>query len=47
MTLEGGNIEILVAVTAPVAAWLASRGTRGRRVAWIWNVIGILSHVRY
>jgi hypothetical protein len=43
MTLEGGNIEILVAVTAPVAAWLVSRGTPGRRIAWLWNVIGILS----
>jgi hypothetical protein len=43
MTLEGGNIEILVALTAPVAAWLVSRSTAGRRVAWIWNVIGILS----
>ncbi|OTP66156.1 hypothetical protein [Caballeronia sordidicola] len=43
MTLEGGNIEIVVAVTAPVAAWLASRDTAGRRIAWAWNVIGIIS----
>jgi hypothetical protein len=43
MTLEGGNIEILVAITAPWAAWLVSRGPTCRRVAWLWNVIGILS----
>lgn len=43
MTLEGGNIEILIAVTAPVAAWLSTRGNVGRRVAWWWNLAGILS----
>jgi hypothetical protein len=43
MTLEGGNIEILVAITAPFAAWIVSHGPTGRRVAWTWNVIGVLS----
>jgi hypothetical protein len=43
MTLEGGNIEILVALTAPVAAWLVSRGAVGRRIAWMWNWVGLLS----
>ena len=43
ITLEGGNIEILVALTAPVAAWLATRGPNGRRLAWAWNVVGLLS----
>jgi len=43
MTLGGGNIEILVAITAPAAAWLASRGPLGRRIAWAWNLIGLLS----
>lgn len=43
MTLEGGNIEILVAVTAPLAAWLVSRGTTGRRIASLWNLVGTLS----
>jgi hypothetical protein len=45
MTLEGGNIEILVAATAPVAAWLALRGQGGRKIAWIWNLVGLLSLV--
>jgi hypothetical protein len=43
MILEGGNIEILIAATAPVAAWLSTRGNVGRRVAWWWNLVGILS----
>lgn len=43
MTLEGGNIEILVAATAPVAAWLVTRGKVGRNIAWTWNLVGLLS----
>ena len=43
MTLAGGNIEILVALTAPAAAWLVSRGSGGRRIAWAWNLVGLLS----
>lgn len=43
MTLPGGNVEILVAASAPVAAWLAYRGSAGRKIAWAWNLIGLLS----
>ena len=43
MTLGGGNIEILVALTAPVAAWLVTCGSAGRRIAWSWNLVGLLS----
>jgi hypothetical protein len=43
MTLAGGNIEIIVAATAPVAAWLVGRGPTGRKVTWGWNLIGLLS----
>jgi hypothetical protein len=43
LTLSGGNIEILIGLTAPVAAWIATRGRRGRRIALVWNVIGLLS----
>ncbi len=42
MTLEGGNIEIVVALTAPVAAWLVT-GSTGRRVACAWNLVGLAS----
>ena len=43
MTLGGGNVEILIAVTAPIAAWLSSRGWTGRRLAWAWNLAGLVS----
>jgi hypothetical protein len=43
MTLEGGNVEIIVALTAPLLAWIAMRGQRGRSLVWLWNVAGLLS----
>lgn len=43
LTLTGGNVEILVGATAPVAAWLSTRGRLGERLAFAWNVLGCLS----
>lgn len=43
MTLEGGNVEIIVALTAPFAAWMATRGQRARWLVWAWNLAGLLS----
>ena len=43
LTLQGGNIEILVALSAPFFAWVATRGAAGWRIALGWNVIGLLS----
>lgn len=43
LTLAGGNVEILVGATAPVAAWLSTRGRLGERLALAWNVLGGLS----
>ena len=43
MTLSGGNIEILVGLSAPLVALIAVRGAAGRRIAFVWNVIGLLS----
>lgn len=43
MTLSGGNVEAVVALAAPVAAWASTRGRTGRRVAWAWNLVGLLS----
>jgi hypothetical protein len=45
LTLGGGNVEILVGLTAPLAAWAATRGAAGRRIALVWNVIGLASLV--
>lgn len=43
LTLPGGNVELLVALSAPILAWIATRGAVGRRVALGWNVLGLLS----
>jgi hypothetical protein len=43
LTLAGGNIDLLIALSAPIVAWLATRGTLGRRIALGWNLVGLLS----
>ena len=43
MTLGGGNVEILIGFSAPLIAWIATRGIGGRRVALAWNIVGLLS----
>ncbi|MGY2050447.1 hypothetical protein [Methylobacterium sp. JK268] len=43
LTLEGGNVEVLVGLTAPVAAWIAPRGEASRRLALAWTLLGVLS----
>jgi hypothetical protein len=43
LTLEGGNIEILVALSAPIVAWAVARGAIGSRMALGWNIVGLLS----
>jgi hypothetical protein len=43
LTLQGGNVEILVALSAPFVAWMAARSTFGWRMALAWNVVGLLS----
>ena len=43
MTLGGGNIEILIGLSAPLFAWIATRGPGGRRIALFWNVVGLAS----
>lgn len=43
MTLAGGNVEILVGLSAPLFAWISTRGTGGRRIALAWNLIGLAS----
>ena len=34
---------MLVALSAPLAAWLVTRGAAARRIAWAWNLLGLLS----
>jgi hypothetical protein len=43
MTLGSGNVEILIGLSAPLFAWIATRGAEGRRIALVWNVVGLVS----
>jgi hypothetical protein len=42
MTFDGRNFDILVGLTAPVAAWLYAR-TRSAALGIVWNVAGLVS----
>jgi hypothetical protein len=43
LTLSGGNVEILIGLSAPAIAWISLRGAYGRRIAVGWAVLGLLS----
>ncbi len=42
LTFEGTNMEIYVGITAPLVAWLATRGRGGLRLSFAWNILGLL-----
>ena len=41
MTFEGWNFDVLTGLSAPLVAWLAARGTIGRRGLLAWNLAGL------
>jgi hypothetical protein len=41
LTFEGANVDIYVGASAPVIAWLATRGRIGLRIAQLWNIAGL------
>jgi len=43
LTYEGGNIDIVVGLSAPLAAWLSTTGRVGQRLALGWNILGLLA----
>jgi hypothetical protein len=43
LTFEGANVDIYVGASAPLIAWLSTRGRLGMRLALAWNVLGLLS----
>jgi hypothetical protein len=43
LTYSGANVDIWIGVTAPLAAWFATRGPWGRRVSIGWNILGLLA----
>lgn len=42
MTYEQGNWDILIGLSAPVAAWLTTKGRSGHRAVLVWNLAGML-----
>jgi hypothetical protein len=43
LTYAGGNFDMFVGLSAPIIAWIATRGRLGLRLALGWNVLGLLS----
>ncbi len=43
LTFSGANVDIYVGATAPIVAWLVTRWQRGRQLAVVWNVLGLLA----
>ncbi|MCW6508782.1 hypothetical protein [Lichenifustis flavocetrariae] len=43
LTFEGANVDIFIGLSAPLAAWASTRGSKGHRVAFVWNILGLLA----
>ena len=43
LTYSGANVDIYVGATVPLAVWLSTCGRPGRRLAFFWNVLGLLA----
>ena len=43
LTYDGANVDIWIGASAPIVAWLSTKGRGGERVALIWNVAGLLA----
>ncbi|CAL78372.1 hypothetical protein; putative membrane protein [Bradyrhizobium sp. ORS 278] len=43
MTYEGGNLDILTGLSAPLVAWIATRGRVGLAAAQLWNGVGLIA----
>ena len=43
LTFAGANVDIYVGASAPLIAWLSTRGRLGLRLALVWNVLGLLA----
>jgi hypothetical protein len=43
MTFAGANIDIYIGLSAPLIAWLSTRGRGGLKLASAWNILGLLA----
>jgi hypothetical protein len=42
LTFSGANVDIFIGATAPLKAWLSTRGREGQKLAFVWNTAGLL-----
>lgn len=43
VTYQGGNMDIWIGLSAPLIAWISTRGHWGERLALGWNLAGLLT----
>jgi hypothetical protein len=43
LTFEGANVDIYIGASAPLIAWLSTRGRLGMKLALAWNGLGLLA----
>ena len=43
LTFKGANVDIFIGASAPLVAWLSTRGRMGMKLALTWNVLGLLA----
>src|SRR6266481_4457177 len=43
LTFAGANVDIYIGASAPLIAWLSTRGRLGLRLALAWNALGLLA----
>jgi hypothetical protein len=41
LTFDGANVDIWIGASAPLAAWLTTRGKIGTQLAFAWNIVGL------
>jgi hypothetical protein len=43
LTFAGANVDIYIGLSAPLIAWLSTRGRWGLKLACVWNILGLLA----
>jgi hypothetical protein len=43
LTFEGANVDVYIGASAPLIAWMCTRGRLGAKFTLAWNVLGLLS----
>ena len=41
LTYQGANVDIVIGLSAPIAAWLSTKGRTGLKIALAWNALGL------